>query len=118
MEDVSTAHFNGLRPDLVFLNLKVGIAMFEIKDWSSTTIQRSNEGDRTIRNSANQFRRDKNEILELYHPCLNDQLGRMAKQAIHADLILIKVIQLDVVEILSHHMPPDMRQISIILPIS
>lgn len=92
MRDVSTATLNGLRPDLVLLNLKVGIAVFEIKDWSSTTIQRSNEGDRTIRNSANQFRRDKDEILELYHPCLNDQLGCTAKQAIHAGLIFIKVI--------------------------
>ena len=32
-------HLNGLRPDLVLLNPKVGIAVFEIKDWALTTIQ-------------------------------------------------------------------------------
>ena len=28
---------NGLRPDFVLLNPKFGIAVFEVKDWSSTT---------------------------------------------------------------------------------
>lgn len=36
-------HLNELRPDLALLNLKVGIAGYEIKDWSSTTIRRSIE---------------------------------------------------------------------------
>src|SRR4051812_7345150 len=27
-------HLNGLRPDIVLLNPKVGIAVFEIKDWN------------------------------------------------------------------------------------
>lgn len=27
-------HLNGLRPDIVLLNPKVGIAVFEVKDWN------------------------------------------------------------------------------------
>lgn len=32
------AHLNGLRPDFVLLNPKVGIAVFEVKDWDLTAL--------------------------------------------------------------------------------
>ena len=103
-------HLNGLRPDLVLLNLKVGIAGYEIKDWSPTTIRRSIGWDRTIRNPSNQTCRYKDEILELYCPRLHDRLERAAKQAITAGLIFTKVDQAEVVQILSHHPLSNMRK--------
>ena len=111
-------HLNGLRPDLVLLNLKVGIAVYEIKDWSPTIIRRSIEWDRTIRNPASQICRYKDEILELYCPRLHDRIGCAAIQVITADLIFTKVNQAKVVQILSHHPPSDMQKYLRYYPLS
>ena len=89
-------HLNGLRPDLVLLNPQVGIAVFEIKDWTLTTIQNVVEANRTNQNPFNQIKRYKDEILELYCPRLNDSFGHAAKQAITAGLIFTKVPQAEI----------------------
>ena len=89
-------HLNGLRPDLVLLNPTVGIAVFEIKDWSLTTIQNIIEANRTTQNPFNQIKRYKEEILELYCPRLNDSFGHAAKQAITAGLIFTRIPQAEI----------------------
>ena len=89
-------HLNGLRPDLVLLNPKVGIAVFEIKDCTLTTIQNAIEANRTTQTLFNQIKRYKDEILELYCPRLNNRYGRAAKQAITAGLIFTRVSQAEI----------------------
>ena len=89
-------HLNGLRPDLVLLNPKVGIAVFEIKDWALTTIQHMIEANRTTQDPSNQIKRYKEEILELYCPRLNDSFEHAAKQAITAGLIFTKISQAEI----------------------
>ena len=97
-------HLNGLRPDLVLLNPTVGIAVFEIKDWSLTTIQNIIEANRTTQNPFNQIKRYKEEILELYCPRLNDSFGHAAKQAITAGLIFTRIPQAEINRYCPHGM--------------
>lgn len=84
-------HLNGLRPDFVLLNPKVGIAVFEVKDWNfnamsyfiETTktgmpILLENEGLRSFvvkDNPIEQLYRYKREMFELYCPRLQQGAG-------------------------------------------
>lgn len=86
-------YLNGLRPDIVLLNPKVGIAVFEIKDWkldtgnyqieqsiSDTsprlTLTRANGRKVVItKNPVSQIKRYKDEIYNLYCPRLKTQSG-------------------------------------------
>ena len=85
-------HLNGLRPDIVLLHPRVGVAVFEVKDWNLAAMQYyakvergrtvlmardrngkhfSREGD----NPINKILLYKRELFELYCPRLNDQAG-------------------------------------------
>jgi len=89
-------HLNGLRPDFVLLNPKVGIAVFEIKDWDldKTNISVENRSGKAplllgqdkhgkkfrIKkgNPIDQIYRYKSEINNLYCPRLNQRYGLAA----------------------------------------
>ena len=85
-------HLNGLRPDIVLLHPRVGVAVFEVKDWNLAAMQyyAKVERDRTILMARDQngkhFSREtdnpvnkillyKQELFELYCPRLDDQAG-------------------------------------------
>jgi hypothetical protein len=39
-------HLNGLRPDFVLLNPRIGIAVFEVKDWDLSAMGYSSTGSK------------------------------------------------------------------------
>lgn len=87
-------HLNGLRPDIVLLHPKVGIAVFEIKDWDLNAMhyytEQSSSGryalwarDRNGKvfsleedNPVNKILLYKDEIFNLYCPRLNHKAGK------------------------------------------
>lgn len=87
-------HLNGLRPDFVLLNPKVGIAVFEVKDWDfnamSYSIRTSHSGvpqlfaDNGVKsflikdNPIEKIYRYKREVFELYCPRLKQRAGYAA----------------------------------------
>ncbi len=85
-------HLNGLRPDFVLLNPKVGIAVFEIKDWNLNAMEywlesRENKAPRLMAmkdgkkfskqkdNPVDKVLMYKKEIHELYCPRLEKRAG-------------------------------------------
>ncbi|MBP7241679.1 AAA family ATPase [Amaricoccus sp.] len=89
-------HLNGLRPDFVLLNPKVGIGVFEVKDWDFNamsyrndfpqgadgrtkrpTLRASRDGKAfdVLPNPIQQLRRYKEEIHHLYCPRLEEKNG-------------------------------------------
>ena len=85
-------HLNGLRPDFVLLHPKVGIAVFEVKNWNLDAMSRyvkvgpdkmpilrgKRDGkDFSLQkdNPVEKVYRYKNEIQNLYCPRLNQKLG-------------------------------------------
>ncbi|WP_348685737.1 nuclease-related domain-containing DEAD/DEAH box helicase [Aeromonas bestiarum] len=85
-------HLNGLRPDIVLLSPKIGIAVFEIKDWDLDAMQywvetEPNRSPRLMgrkdgksfslqsKNPIGQVDRYKQEIFELYCPRLESRRG-------------------------------------------
>lgn len=85
-------HLNGLRPDIVLLNPKVGIAVFEVKDWDLGAMEywveeRAHRGPILLarkdgkefslqsQNPIEKVFRYKQEIHELYCPRLNARAG-------------------------------------------
>ena len=85
-------HLNGLRPDIVLLNPKVGIAVFEVKDWNLGAMEyrvkerahkcpvllARKDGKRFSLQSQNPVEkifRYKQEIHDLYCPRLNARAG-------------------------------------------
>lgn len=85
-------HLNGLRPDIVLLNPKVGIAVFEVKDWDlgamdywveerahkAPVLLARKDGKRfsiQYQNPVEKIFRYKQEIHELYCPRLNARAG-------------------------------------------
>src|SRR5690606_2789167 len=79
-------HLNGLRPDFVLLNPRVGVAVFEVKDWNldamTYQIERNQNGiphlfgikegkKFRIENPADKLALYKQEIHDLYCPRLN-----------------------------------------------
>lgn len=85
-------HLNGLRPDLVLLNPKIGIAVYEIKDWNLNSLNyyvkekedsppelwASKDGKHFSQQKENPIEkifRYKNEIFELYCPRIDSKAG-------------------------------------------
>ena len=86
-------HLNGLRPDIVLLHPRVGVAVFEVKDWNlgamryyaredgignCTLWARGQNGKHFSRerdNPINKLLLYKRELFELYCPRLDGQLG-------------------------------------------
>ena len=84
-------HLNGLRPDIVLLNPRVGIAVFEIKDWhlapyeagtdpagNAILVGHDASGRRFSRRASdpvNQILLYKEELFELYCPRLDQRAG-------------------------------------------
>lgn len=72
-------HLNGLRPDLVLLNPRIGVAVFEIKDWDLTAMHYYVSSSRLCaeRRDGKRFEKEnpiakvrlyKTEIYDLYCP--------------------------------------------------
>ena len=91
-------HLNGLRPDLVLLNPHVGIAVFEIKDWSLNTLQHSIKQNWNTQSPINQIKLYEDEIFNLYCPRLDDRYG---KAVISAGLIFTQIPQVMVDRLLN-----------------
>jgi hypothetical protein len=110
-------HLNGLRPDFVLLNPKVGIAVFEVKDWNLDAMEywaepnrkgglpklmaRDRDGKRFSReydNPVAKVRRYKEEIYNLYCPSLSDRDGL---GAITAGVILTQTLRRRVQQLFS-----------------
>jgi hypothetical protein len=85
-------HLNGLRPDLILLNPKIGIAVYEIKDWDLTALnyyikEKSNAAPELWAskngehfslqkdNPIEKIFRYKQEIFELYCPRIENNAG-------------------------------------------
>jgi hypothetical protein len=85
-------HLNGLRPDIVLLHPKVGIAVYEIKDWdlnalnyyikddakSIPELKASKDGKHfslQTENPIEKIHRYKQEIFELYCPRIDNKAG-------------------------------------------
>jgi len=88
-------HLNGLRPDFVLLNPKVGIGVFEVKDWDLDamryTVRRDGQGKAVLwgeadgkpfsirrNNPVKQANRYKQAIYDLYCPRLEQKTGLAA----------------------------------------
>lgn len=88
-------HLNGLRPDIVLLHPRVGLAVFEIKDWDLNKYHRDDSGKLYCfgQNSAKVYVKDpvdqvqsyKNELINLYLPSLNS--AYQAQSVITAGII-------------------------------
>lgn len=99
-------HLNGLRPNLVLLHPKFGIAVYEFKDWDLHTIQSTVESDLTIHNPLLKVELYEKELLEFYCPRLGvkyETMGGQSKlkqhsvsQAITVGLIFTKVSQIHI----------------------
>ena len=115
-------HLNGLRPDFVLLNPKVGIAVFEVKDWNLDAMEywaepnrkgglpelmaRDRDGKRfslEYDNPVAKVRRYKEEIYNLYCPSLSDRNGL---GAITAGVIFTKTLHRGVQQLLSDFYTP------------
>lgn len=71
-------HLNGLRPDFVLLNPKIGIAVFEVDDTDVDTFvpdQKNGLLSSTTENPVEKVYRYKSEIVDLYCPRLNRKAG-------------------------------------------
>ena len=100
-------HLNGLRPDLVLLNPRIGIAVFEIKDWdlsamryfvSGSDLRAKRDGKNfPVENPINKIRLYENEIFELYCPRLDARAGRAV---ITAGLVFTKTPRPQVIKLL------------------
>ena len=99
-------HLNGLRPDLVLLNPYAGIAVFEIKDWSLSTLQYSID-NQTVQNPINQIKLYEDEIFNLYCPRLDDRYG---KAVITAGLIFTRIPQTEVNRLLDPFRDGNMKK--------
>ena len=87
-------HLNGLKPDIVLLHPRVGVAVFEVKDWDLEAMHYYVKGDHADRdvlmardkngkafsrqaaNPINKILLYKEELFDLYCPRLDDRAGR------------------------------------------
>lgn len=111
-------HLNGLRPDFVLLNPKVGIGVFEVKDWDLNAMSYRNEGS-VLRashegqifdvwpNPVQQLRRYKEEIHQLYCPRLEQKNGFAV---ITAGLIFPFAARDSVVALMAPHQTQEERE--------
>ena len=119
---------NGLRPDFVLLNPSVGVAVFEVKGWSTEAYESRGQAhnvdlfkrgsSQKIENPIAQLRRYKNEIIELYCPRLNTTAGRAGLQAVTAGVIMTRSSDRQAQEFLAPFLSPDMRKHPKYYPIS
>ncbi len=100
-------HLNGLRPDLVLLNPYAGIAVFEIKDWSLNTLQKSIRYNWATQSPINQIKLYEDEIFNLYCPRLDDRSG---KAVITAGLIFTEIPQTKLNDLLYPFRDGNMRR--------
>ena len=100
-------HLNGLRPDLVLLNPYAGIAVFEIKDWSLNTLQKSIRYNWATQSPINQIKLYEDEIFNLYCPRLDDLYG---KAVITAGLIFTEIPQTKLNDLLYPFRDGNMRR--------
>lgn len=107
-------HLNGNRPDFVLLNSFAGIAVFEVKDWSLSTLEHKIRYS-SAENPIHQIQAYEDEIFGLYCPRLGDRHG---KAAITSGLIFTKIPQPDVDRILSPTLGDGMRSNPSKYPIS
>ncbi len=98
-------HLNGNRPDIVLLNPIAGIAVFEIKDWSLSTLEHKIRHF-PAENPIRKIQVYKDEIFHLYCPRLD---GRFGKAAITSGLIFTMIPQSEVDRILSPTLSAGMR---------
>ena len=84
-------YLNGLRPDLVLLNPNAGIAVFEVKDWIFSTIEKCVKSEYRIQNPLEKISLYKNHLLEIYCPRLKERFGDDATATVTAGLIFSKV---------------------------
>ena len=91
-------HLNGLRPDLVLLNPYAGIGVFEIKDWSLSTLQNTIEYSWKTKSPIKKIKLYEDEIFNLYCPRLDDRNG---KAVISAGLIFTRIPQAEVDRLLN-----------------
>ena len=90
-------HLNGLRPDLVLLHPKFGIAVYQfIKEKDLLTIKDAIESDLTIHNPFKKVEFYERELLEFYCPRLGAKYGSRYSSAITVGLIFTKISQSDV----------------------
>lgn len=130
-------HLNGLRPDLVLLNPKVGIAVFEIKDWNLSLMEVQNQPDeksgRTTKvltgrgadgieyrhreNPVDKILRYKRELQDLYCPRIEHRAGAAV---ITAGLIFTQAATDDInrviMPLVSQH--PEMKEYEKYYPVS
>jgi hypothetical protein len=110
-------HLNGLRPDLVILHPRIGVAVFEVKDWDLSALDyfvgtsaatgeaclmaRDRSGRmfrKEDQNPVSQIRLYKSELFELYCPRLNNRAGLAA---ISGGLIFTRADRADVERLLA-----------------
>ena len=99
-------HLNGLRPDLVLLHPKFGVAVYEFKDWDFYTIRNVIESDLTTYNPLIKVGLYERELLEFYCPRLGVKYetrggqrklrNRSVSQAITVGLIFTRVSQAEI----------------------
>ena len=119
-------HLNGLRPDLVLLHPRIGIAVFEIKDWdlsamryfvsgSDLLAERNGKSFRVKDNPIAKIRLYKNEIFELYCPRLGTKAGRAV---ITAGLVFTRTPRHRVITLLDRIRDEAMRKYKNYYPIA
>ena len=126
-------HLNGLRPDFVLLNPKVGIAVFEIKDWNLKALDyqiiigqnervelvaTDEEGTRFSKQEENPIPKIelyKREIIGLYCPRLG---GKNGAAAVTAGVIFPFAEDDDVETLLSSCLSAGMKQYPAYYPLS
>lgn len=110
-------HLNGLRPDVVLLNPKVGVAVYEVKDWdlealhyfvkpatadNNAQLMAREKGGKVFSlekdNPVRRIRLYENELFELYCPRLDDRAGHAV---ITAGLIFPKAKRRDMEQLLT-----------------
>lgn len=117
---------NGLRPDFVLLNPSVGIAVFEVKAWSTEAYETRDlppdlfkrGSNQRIDNPITKISRYKDELIELYCPRLNTTSGRAGLQAVTAGVIMTRSSDRQAQELFAPLLSPDMRKFRSYYPIS
>lgn len=92
-------YLNGLRPDLVLLNPFAGIAVFEVKDWTLSTLETFIKSEYVMTNPLKKIGLYKDQILEIYCPRLKGYFGDNATAIVTSGLIFSKVSESELQDI-------------------
>lgn len=105
-------HLNGLRPDIVVLHPRVGIAVFKVKDWDLTKYQRDSAGKlythdqtgqkRYVKDPIDQVQLYKKELLTLYLASLKK--GAQANSILTSALIFTGATQNQAMNLFAEHL--------------